>query len=62
MGIVVTAGIYFIFGSIIGAVFVSIGIGYSYYGSCESNNPYAKRAIDDLYKIGKTIHDVRKNR
>ena len=62
MGIILTAGIYFIFGLIVGAVFISIGIGYSYYKHCEFNDVNAKRAVDDLYIIGKRIHNIRKNR
>lgn len=61
MGIILTAGMYFLFGLVIGVFLMSFVIGYVYYGYREFNEPNSKRAIDDLYDIGKAIHDIRKN-
>lgn len=62
MGIIVTAGVYFIFGLIIGVFLMLFTIGYVFYGYREFNEPNSKRVVDDLYDIGKKIYDIRKNR
>lgn len=59
MGIIVTAGVYFIFGLIVGVLGMAFSIGCIFYKYHEFNEPDSKKAVENLYVIGKKAYEIK---
>lgn len=53
MGIIVTAGVYFIFGFIVGSILMIVAVGGIVYDHCKYNDPKSTEAVNKLYDVGK---------
>ena len=56
MGIIVTALIWFIFGAIVGTLFITIGISMIVYAASKHNDAKAYEVLEKMYSIGKSFY------